>query len=150
MLVGHQEEQPAYEKAWLSVWSEAQRICVHSSWCHSHPSSLASFKILTGLTFLMPAYPGCPGKEAFKRVSVCWGILTGPQNMIAIRYSEGPLYKPKPNFTNHNLNSNSVGIVDQYQQVLSSSWDGRPFGHNRHGPKTEGCALWRRGSWVPI
>ena len=25
-------------------------------------------------------------------------------------------------------------------QVLSSSWDGRPFGHNRHGPKIGGCA----------
>jgi len=24
------------------------------------------------------------------------------------------------------------------QQVLSSSWDGRPFGHNRHGPKEGG------------
>ena len=25
------------------------------------------------------------------------------------------------------------------QQVLSSSWDGRPFGHNRHGPKIGVC-----------
>jgi len=25
-------------------------------------------------------------------------------------------------------------------QVLSNSWDGRPFGHNRHGPKTGGRA----------
>ena len=24
--------------------------------------------------------------------------------------------------------------------MLSSSWDGRPFGHNRHGPKIGGCA----------
>jgi len=28
-------------------------------------------KIQTGLTFLVPAYPGCPRKEAIKRVSVC-------------------------------------------------------------------------------
>jgi len=28
-------------------------------------------KIQIGLTFLVPAYPGCPGKEAIKRVSVC-------------------------------------------------------------------------------
>jgi len=28
------------------------------------------------------------------------------------------------------------------KQVLSSSWDGRPFGHNRHGPKRgEGCCV---------
>jgi len=29
--------------------------------------------------------------------------------------------------------------------VLSSSWDGRPFGHNRHGPKIEAgelCPFW--------
>jgi len=25
------------------------------------------------------------------------------------------------------------------RQVLSSSWDGRPFGHNRHMPKIGGC-----------
>jgi len=50
--------------------------------------------------------------------------------------------------------------------VLSSSWDGRPFGHNRHGPRiirTQGkpvsinfesggcCAPFRWwGSWVTI
>jgi len=31
-------------------------------------------------------------------------------------------------------------------QELSSCWDGRPFGHNRHGPKVgRGCC----GGWVP-
>ena len=31
------------------------------------------------------------------------------------------------------------------KQELSSCWDGRPFGHNRHGPKSEGscCAPFR-------
>jgi len=36
-----------------------------------HPqtaSSLASFKIRTGFTFLVPAYPGCSGKEAVEGV----------------------------------------------------------------------------------
>jgi len=33
-------------------------------------------------------------------------------------------------------------------QVLSSSWDRRPFGYNRHGPKIGGCAFW--GSWIPM
>jgi len=28
-------------------------------------------KIHTGLTFLVPAYPGCPGKEAVERVFAC-------------------------------------------------------------------------------
>jgi len=30
--------------AWLSVWSEVQMICIWSSWCHYHLSSLASLK----------------------------------------------------------------------------------------------------------
>jgi len=37
------------------------------------------------------------------------------------------------------------------KQVLSSSWDGWPFGHNRHGPKIGGlCPLWGMGELVPI
>jgi len=32
------------------------------------------------------------------------------------------------------------------RQELSSCWDGRPFGHNRHGPKVGRAAV---GSWVP-
>jgi len=34
-------------------------------------------------------------------------------------------------------------------QVLSSSWVGRPFGHNKHEPKIGGCALFGRGQLVP-
>ena len=30
--------------AWLSVWSVVQMICIWSSWCYCHPSSLASVK----------------------------------------------------------------------------------------------------------
>ena len=29
---------------WLSAWSEVQVICIMSSWCHCHPSYLASLK----------------------------------------------------------------------------------------------------------
>jgi len=43
------------------------------------------------------------------------------------------------------------------QQALSSSWDGRPFGHNKHRghnkhwPKFGGCVPFSAGgSWVPI
>jgi len=36
-------------------------------------------KIRNGLTFLVPSYPGCPGKEAVKRmsVSVCVCVFSG-------------------------------------------------------------------------
>jgi len=35
-----------------------------------YPTVSCFIKIQIGLTFLVPAYPGCPGKEAIKRVSV--------------------------------------------------------------------------------
>jgi len=35
-----------------------------------------------------------------------------------------------------------VITVVNYKQELSSCWDGRPFGHNRHGPKSGEGLLW--------
>jgi len=57
--------------AWLSVWGKVQMICMWFSWCHCHPIISCFIIIQIGLTFLVPAYPGCPGKEAVKRVSDC-------------------------------------------------------------------------------
>jgi len=34
-------------------------------------------------------------------------------------------------------------------QALNSSWDGRPFGHNRHGPKVGGCTPLEEGELGP-
>jgi len=36
------------------------------------------------------------------------------------------------------------------EQDLSSSWDGRLFGDNRHGPKIGGSALWGSSELAPI
>jgi len=55
--------------ALLSVWSEVQMICIWSSWCHCHLIISCFIKIHIGLLCLVPAYPGCPGKEAVKQVS---------------------------------------------------------------------------------
>jgi len=74
-LVGHQEEHPACKKlidevlAWLPVCSEVQMICIWSSWRHCHPIISCFVKIQIGLTVLVPAYPGCPGKDAVKWMS---------------------------------------------------------------------------------
>ena len=54
--------------AWLSVWSEVPLICI-CHLIHYHPIISCFIKIHTGLTFLMPAYPGCPRKEAIKWLS---------------------------------------------------------------------------------
>ena len=74
-LVGCQEEHLACKKlsghevlAWLSVWSKVQMICLWSSWCHCHSIIPCFVKIEIGLTFLVSAYPGCPGKEAVKHL----------------------------------------------------------------------------------
>ena len=90
LLVERQEEHPACKKlsgellAWLSVWSKVQMICIWSSWCHSHPIVSCIIKIQIGLTFLVLAYPGCPGKEAVKWVSLHYSIcqLTGARLLL--------------------------------------------------------------------
>jgi len=69
-VVGRQEGHPACKKlsggvlAWLSVWSEVQ-TCI---WPADATVSCSS-KIQIGFTFLIPAYTGCPGKEAVKWLS---------------------------------------------------------------------------------
>ena len=45
------------------------QVYIRFSWCHCHPIISCFIKVQNGLTFLVPAYPGCPGKEAVKRVS---------------------------------------------------------------------------------
>jgi len=76
MLVGRQEGHPARKNssnevlAWLSVWSEVQMICIWSGWCHCHPIISAS-ENPERFIFLVPAYPGSPGKKAVKRLCVC-------------------------------------------------------------------------------
>jgi len=40
-------------------------------------------KIHTGLTLLVLAYPGCPGKEATKRMSVCHMSTVASQPKIS-------------------------------------------------------------------
>jgi len=57
---------------------EVQMICIWSSWCHCHPTVSCLIKIQIGFTFLASAYPGFPGKEAAKRVSVCLVLEKNP------------------------------------------------------------------------
>jgi len=72
LSVGRQEGHPACKKlsggvlAWLSVWSEVQ-ICMAQ--LMPLPLTVSCFsKIQIGFTFLVPAYPGSPGKRAVKCV----------------------------------------------------------------------------------
>jgi len=51
--------------------AKLQMICIWSSWCHCDAIVSSFIKIQTGLTFLVLAYPRCPGKHAVKWLSVC-------------------------------------------------------------------------------
>ena len=45
-------------------------ICIWFSRCHCHPTVSSFIKIQFDLTFLVPVYPDCPGKEVVKRAFV--------------------------------------------------------------------------------
>jgi len=64
-------------RCWCGYLSEAR--CKWSAYgpadATATPSSLASLKFRMVFTFLVPAYPSCPEKEAVKWVSVCFYFI---------------------------------------------------------------------------
>ena len=70
LLVGQQEGHPACKKRVVGCW----RGCLLERGADLHMAQLmplpltvsCSSKIQIGFTFLVPAYPGCPGKEGVK------------------------------------------------------------------------------------
>ena len=76
LLVGRQEGHPACKKT--EWWGAGVVICLERGpvlhMAHLMPLPLTiscSSKMQIGFTFLVPAYPGSPGKSAVKRVCVC-------------------------------------------------------------------------------
>ena len=70
LLVGRQEGHPACKKQW---WGTGVVVCLeqgadlHTVQLMPLPLTVSrSSNIQIGFTFLVPAYPGCPGKEAVK------------------------------------------------------------------------------------
>ena len=82
LLVGRQEQHLVHNNrsdemlAWLPTWSKVQMTSIWSIWRRCHPIISCFVKIQTGLSFLMPAYPGCPEKGGVKQVSVCLSVLS--------------------------------------------------------------------------
>jgi len=71
LLVGRQEGHPAFQKT--EWWGTGVVICLesgadlHMAQLMPLPLTVSCFsKIQIGFTFLVPAYPGCHGKEAVK------------------------------------------------------------------------------------
>ena len=86
LLVGRQEGHPACKKT--EWWGTGMVICLerdadlHMAQLMPLPLTVScSSKIQIGFTFLVPAYPGCPGKEAVKWllfvVVVHWILVKG-------------------------------------------------------------------------
>ena len=75
LLVGRQERHPACKK---QLWGAGVVVCleqgadVHMAQLMPLPLTVSCFsKIHIGVTFLVQAYLGSPGKRAVKRVCVC-------------------------------------------------------------------------------
>jgi len=70
LLVGRQEGHPACKKqsgGVLACYLSGARCRLHMAQLMPLPlTGSCSSKIQIGFTFLVPAYPGCPGKEAVK------------------------------------------------------------------------------------
>ena len=71
LLVGRQEGHPACKKqsggvlAWMTCLEQGADL--HMAQLMPLPLTVScSSNIQIGFTFLVPAYPGCPGKEAVK------------------------------------------------------------------------------------
>ena len=76
LLAGRQEGYPACKKLWVARYWRGylsgvrhKMICIWSSWCHCQPIICCSSKIQK-VIFLVPAYPGCPGKRPINECSV--------------------------------------------------------------------------------
>ena len=67
LLVGRQEGHPACKKQSGMVICLERGADLHMARLMPLPLTVScSSKIQIGFTFLVPAYPGCPGKEAVK------------------------------------------------------------------------------------
>ena len=97
LLVGWQEGATGLLKklsgevlAWLSVWSDGADV--HMAQLMPLPLTVSCFsKIQIRFTFLVPAYPGSPGKRAVKRVGVCFCATVYTQTVETMQSSRKQL-----------------------------------------------------------
>ena len=79
MRIGRQEEHPACKTLSDEILSCLERGANDLQMVQLMPLPryhLLLIKIHISLTFLVPAYPGCPGKQAVKRASVVVSRIT--------------------------------------------------------------------------
>ena len=84
-------------------------ICTWFSCCYCYPI-FCFIKIQNGLTFLVQAYQGCPGKEAVKHVSVCY--------LLTILYGMCILGGICNKFSIHRLMHSLSTMFDSHQYIF--------------------------------
>jgi len=91
-----------------------------------------------------------------ERLWWCWGPLSCAAGSLLATVACLPVIKhgttwPSPHATVRGLPTGPLADSDpqQLEQVLCSSWDGRPFDHNRHEPKIGVCAPFFEGVLDP-
>jgi len=109
--------------------------CIWSSLCHCHPNTSYFIKIQTGLTFLVPAYPGCPGKEDIKQmlfVGIMWpltGLLLSTMQTLKTSSTNVASPKitptPRPDDDNQTASQNWTHSSVIGSSSLYSAWTGR-------------------------
>ena len=67
---------PTYRKSIVVGFNTLLCVRVFLLYCFNCIAVYCSSKIQIGFTFLVPAYPGCSGKEAVKWLFVCFVVLT--------------------------------------------------------------------------
>jgi len=106
-LVGRQEGHPACKKS--ELWGAGVVICLergadlHTAQLMPLPLTVSCFtKIQIGVTFLVPAHPGSPGKRAVKRVCV-YVILNQRGGALTQESDGGPRMAPLRLWYHHHV-----------------------------------------------
>ena len=115
----HHIEGPVDYKIW-ELCSNRLRAWNKDSW------------IVTSMTWPAGETASCKLGSTLNRTWRCdWSVAWQSEIMSLVRAGGGHFEHMLWNYCSFVL----CGSSEHFIQVLCSSWDGRPFGHSRHGPK---------------
>ena len=118
-------------------------ICMWSSWCHCHPIIFCIIKIQIGLTFLVAAYPGCPGKEVIKWVSVC---------LCADQVIRMDARRNDPTVNSEDLAREKLALQMKAEKLKQDNTKKRDVSYTRswHRIRASGRGIWNQPVFIPL